>query len=109
MRHQRRISRRNDDDRSEFLGAERVMAGAKLFADRHAGHCQLDRTSAIELHENSHGVAARLAIEPARRGADSTFPSVADHPGAPADASFDHWPATRIRKSGERMIGGDME
>src|SRR5260370_32926282 len=100
---------RKDDDRVEFLGAERIMAGSKLFADRDASDCQLVGTSAVELNQDSQSIAARFAIESARRRADASFPSVADHAGAAADASFGDASAARALERRMRGFCGDVE
>ena len=55
--------------------------------------------SAVELDQDAERVAARFALEAARRRAGSSLPSVADHPGAPADASFDDAPIARASSS----------
>src|SRR5258708_18849847 len=105
MWHQGRISRRDDDDRSEFLRTERVAAGAKFFADRDTGDYQLVGTSAIQLDQDSQPVAGGVAIELARRGADPALPSVADYAGATAHASFDDASAARALDHRMRVPG----
>src|ERR1700683_1550889 len=103
MRKERRVCRRDDDDRSHFARLL-VSRWCEFAANRNSRYDELVCASAVELHQHPEGVSTSLARKFSRRRTDATFPSVADHSGAAADVAFGYRSRSRAVERGPRVL-----